>query len=252
NDPAFSKKLAALGDIYVDDAFSTAHRAHASTEGITHFIPSYAGFLMQEEIGALSAALEDPKRPAMALVAGAKVSTKISVLENITGKVDAMIVGGAMANTFLLATGYDIGDSMAEPDMADAARKIMAAAERNGCALMLPVDTAGRDDKILDIGPESIRLFEAKIDEMKTVLMNGPVGVFETPPFDAGTNALARHIARLTREGRLVSVAGGGDTVSALNHAGAADGFTYVSTAGGAFLEWLEGKTLPAIPPLYA
>ncbi len=269
NDEAFSKSLSELGDVFVNDAFSTSHRAHASTEGITKFIPSYAGLLMEEEINALSSALENPARPAIAIVGGSKVSTKISVLENITQKVDNLIIGGAMANTFLLAKGYNIGASMAENDMTDIAKKIMAEAEKNGCEILLPIDVCvakefkanaenkfvnvdevDGDWKIFDVGPETSKLFDEKFEAAKTVLFNGPLGVFELTPFDRGTNQMSKTIARLTKEGSLVSVAGGGDTVSAINHAGVSEDFTYISTAGGAFLEWLEGKILPAIPPL--
>ncbi|MGN0929979.1 MAG: phosphoglycerate kinase [Alphaproteobacteria bacterium] len=269
NDSEFSKKLASLGELYVNDAFSTSHRAHASTEGITKYLPSYAGLLMEEEVNALTSALENPKHPAIAIVGGSKVSTKLAVLENITKKVDAIVIGGAMANTFLLAQGYNIGSSMAEEDMKDTALKIIEEAKKNGCEIILPVDVCvakefkanaenkfvGIDDvdgdwKIFDIGPESSKILNEKFAEAKTVLWNGPLGVFELVPFDRGTNELAKTVAKLTRDGKIISVAGGGDTVSALNNAGVAKDFTYISTAGGAFLEWLEGKTLPAIPPL--
>ncbi|MDR3126212.1 MAG: phosphoglycerate kinase [Rickettsiales bacterium] len=269
NDPAFAAELAKLGDVYVNDAFSAAHRAHASTEGITRFLDSYAGLLMAEEVDALSAALENPARPAVAIVAGSKVSTKIALLGNIVARVDAMIIGGAMANTFLLARGHDIGASLAEPDMADTAGRILAKAAAAGCEILLPVDARvakelrpgavsrvvkldgiAPDDMILDIGGETIGMFKAAIAKAKTVLMNGPLGAFEVPPFDVGTDAIVEHIADLTEAGKLMSIAGGGDTVSAINKAGRGGGFTYISTAGGAFLEWLEGKTLPAIVPL--
>jgi phosphoglycerate kinase len=269
NDAAFSKTLAQLGDIYVNDAFSAAHRAHASTEGIAKYLPSYAGLLMEEEVDALSKALENPARPALAIVAGSKVSTKLEVLANIAAKVDAMAIGGAMANTFLLAQGRGIGASMAEPDMVDIAKKILSRARESGCEIILPVDVCvakelkenaeckfvGADEvdgdwKIFDIGPETIKLFEDKLSKTKTVLLNGTVGVYETAPFNRGSIEIARAIARLTKACRLVSVAGGGDTVASINQAGAEDGFTYISTAGGAFLEWIEGKTLPAIVPL--
>lgn len=269
NDAEFSKKLASLGEIFVNDAFSTSHRAHASTEGITKYLPSYAGLLMEEEINALTKALENPAHPAIAIVGGSKVSTKLAVLENITKKVDALVIGGAMANTFLLAQGYDIGASMAEPEMTDTALKIIDEAKKNGCEIILPVDVCvakefkantenkfvGINDvdgdwKIFDVGPETSKMLDKKFEEAKTVLWNGPLGVFELTPFDRGTNELARTVAKLTREGKLTSVAGGGDTVSALNNAGVEDDFSYISTAGGAFLEWLEGKILPAIPPL--
>ena len=269
NDAEFSKKLASLGEIFVNDAFSTSHRAHASTEGITKYLPSYAGLLMEEEINALTKALENPAHPAIAIVGGSKVSTKLAVLENITKKVDALVIGGAMANTFLLAQGYNIGASMAEPEMTDTALKIIDEAKKNGCEIILPVDVCvakefkanaenkfvGVNDvdgdwKIFDVGPETSKMLDKKFEEAKTVLWNGPLGVFELTPFDRGTNELARTVAKLTREGKLTSVAGGGDTVSALNNAGVENDFSYISTAGGAFLEWLEGKILPAIPPL--
>lgn len=269
NDAEFSKKLASLGEIFVNDAFSTSHRAHASTEGITKYLPSYAGLLMEEEINALTKALENPAHPAIAIVGGSKVSTKLAVLENITKKVDALVIGGAMANTFLLAQGYNIGASMAEPEMTDTALKIIDEAKKNGCEIILPVDVCvakefkanaenkfvGINDvdgdwKIFDVGPETSKMLDKKFEEAKTVLWNGPLGVFELTPFDRGTNELARTVAKLTREGKLTSVAGGGDTVSALNNAGVEEDFSYISTAGGAFLEWLEGKILPAIPPL--
>lgn len=269
NDNAFAQKLASLGELYVNDAFSTSHRAHASTEGITKYLPSYAGLLMEEEVNALTSALENPQHPAIAIVGGSKVSTKLAVLENITKKVDAIVIGGAMANTFLLAQGYNIGASMAEEDMKDTALKIIEEAKKNGCEIILPIDVCvakefkanaenkfvGVDDvdgdwKIFDIGPESSKILDEKFKEAKTVLWNGPLGVFELVPFDRGTNELAKTVAELTRDGKIISVAGGGDTVSALNNAGVAKDFTYISTAGGAFLEWLEGKTLPAIPPL--
>ena len=269
NDSEFSKKLASLGEIYVNDAFSTSHRAHASTEGITKYLPSYAGLLMEEEINALTKALENPAHPAIAIVGGSKVSTKLAVLENITKKVDALVIGGAMANTFLLAQGYNVGKSLAEPDMKDTALKILNDAKKNGCEILLPIDVCVakeikenaenkfvgindvEDDAIiLDIGPETSKMFDEKFQTAKTILFNGPVGLFEMKPFDRGTNELAKTVARLTKEGKLISVAGGGDTVSALNNAGVEADFTYISTAGGAFLEWLEGKILPAIPPL--
>ena len=269
NNANFSKELASLGDIYINDAFSTAHRAHASTEGITKYLPSYAGLLMEEEINALTKALENPQHPAIAIVGGSKVSTKLAVLENITKKVDAIVIGGAMANTFLLAQGYNIGASMAEPDMTDTALKIIEEAKKNNCEIILPIDVCvakefkanaenkftginevDEDWKIFDIGPETSKMLDEKFATAKTVLWNGPLGVFELPPFDRGTNELAQTVAKLTKDGKLISVAGGGDTVSALNNAGVEKDFSYISTAGGAFLEWLEGKELPAIPPL--
>lgn len=269
NDATFAKELASLGDVYVNDAFSTAHRAHASTEGITKYLPSYAGLLMEEEINALTKALENPAHPAIAIVGGSKVSTKLAVLENITKKVDAIVIGGAMANTFLLAQGYNIGASMAEPDMTDTALKIIEEAKKNNCEIILPIDVcvakefkanaenkfAGINEvdgdwKIFDVGPETSKMLDTKFETAKTVLWNGPLGVFELIPFDRGTNELAKTVAKLTRKGKLISVAGGGDTVSALNNAGVEKDFSYISTAGGAFLEWLEGKELPAIPAL--
>ena len=269
NDPAFAQELAKLGDIYVDDAFSCAHRAHASTEGITHLLPSFAGPLMMEEIGALRAALDKPQRPTAAVVGGAKVSTKIPVLENLMAKVDKLIIGGGMANTFLQAQGIAVGKSLAEPDFHETARKIMAAAQSKGCEIVLPVDgvvarefKAGAaskvvdikacpaDGMILDVGPKSIEHLIAVLAGCKTLLWNGPLGAFEIEPFGAGTFALAKAAAEMTKAGKLVSVAGGGDTVAALNAAGVTDQFTYVSTAGGAFLEWLEGRELPGVSAL--
>jgi phosphoglycerate kinase len=266
NDPEFAKALAALGDIYVDDAFSTAHRAHASNTAITTYISSNAGLLMMAEITALGEALEEPERPVMAIVGGAKVSTKIEVLSNLAARVDQLVVGGGMANTFLLAKGVEIGASFSEPDFVETARTIMAKAERSGCEIVLPSDVvvakelkAGvawhvcpvgevpADAMILDFGPESLADLERHLGAVRTVLWNGPLGAFETAPFGEATSALAREVARLTKEGKLVSVAGGGDTVRALNAAHAAADFTYVSTAGGAFLEWLGGHELPAV-----
>ena len=269
NDANFSKELGSLGDIYINDAFSTAHRAHASTEGITKYLPSYAGLLMEEEIDALTKALENPAHPAIAVVGGSKVSTKLAVLKNITQKVDAIVIGGAMANTFLSAKGYDIGASMSEPEMKETALNIIEEASKNNCEIILPIDVCvakefkenaenkfvGIDDvngdwKIFDVGPETSKMLDEKFATAKTVLWNGPLGVFELKPFDRGTNELAHTVAKLTTEGKITSVAGGGDTVSALKNAGVESDFTYISTAGGAFLEWLEGKELPAIPPL--
>jgi phosphoglycerate kinase len=266
NDPEFAKALAALGDIYVDDAFSTAHRAHASNTAITTYISSNAGLLMMAEITALGEALEEPERPVMAIVGGAKVSTKIEVLSNLAARMDQLVVGGGMANTFLLAKGVEIGASFSEPDFVETARTIMAKAERSGCEIVLPSDVvvakelkAGvawhvcpvgevpADTMILDFGPESLADLERHLGAVRTVLWNGPLGAFETAPFGEATSALAREVARLTKEGKLVSVAGGGDTVRALNAAHAAADFTYVSTAGGAFLEWLGGHELPAV-----
>ena len=269
NDPAFAKELAALGDMFVGDAFSTAHRAHASTEGITHFLPSYAGPLLMEEINALRAALDKPQRPTVAVVGGAKVSTKIPVLENLLAKVDKLIIGGGMANTFLHAQGIAVGKSLCEPDFANTALDIIAAAKARGAEIVLPVDAviarefkAGAassvvgiaacpaDAMILDVGPKSVAHLTNVLSHCHTLLWNGPLGAFEIEPFGAGTFALAKAAATMTKAGTLVSVAGGGDTVAALNMAGVTDDFTYVSTAGGAFLEWLEGRELPGIAAL--
>ena len=269
NDLAFSAELAKLGDLYVNDAFSAAHRAHASTAGLAALLPAYAGPLLMEEIGALRAALENPTRPTAAVVGGAKVSTKIPVLTNLMAKVDKLIIGGGMANTFLQAQGHNVGKSLAEPEFHDLARKIMAAAKAKGCEIVLPVDgvvatafAAGApsrvvdvasvpdDAMILDFGPQSVGHLIGVLAGCRTLLWNGPLGAFEIEPFGEGTFALAREAARLTKAGRLVSVAGGGDTVAALNAAGVTDDFTYVSTAGGAFLEWLEGRELPGIVAL--
>jgi phosphoglycerate kinase len=271
NDPAFVQELAKLGDIYVNDAFSAAHRAHASTEGLARVLPAYAGRGMQAELDALAKGLEAPTRPLVAIVGGAKVSTKLALLENLVAKVDALVIGGGMANTFLYATGIGIGRSLAEKDLAPTALRIVDRARDAGCAIILPVDAmvAGElkagaphhtygvdaiptDGMILDVGSQSVDRINAAINDAATLVWNGPLGAFEHPPFDQGTVAAARHAAERTREGRLVSVAGGGDTVAALNHAGVADGFTYVSTAGGAFLEWLEGKPLPGVDALRA
>ncbi len=269
NDPAFAKALAALGDIYVNDAFSAAHRAHASTEGITHHLPAYAGRLMQAELEALSAALEAPKRPVLAIVGGAKISTKLDLLGNLVAKVDRLVLGGGMANTFLAAQGVDVGKSLCEHDMADAVHTILGKAKAAGCEIVLPVDgvvarefkadaphqavdnaAIPADAMLLDIGPKSVANLKALLAETKTVVWNGPLGVFEKRPFDAGTVAVARAAADLTQAGKLLTVAGGGDTVAALAHAGVEDRFSYISTAGGAFLEWLEGKDLPGVAAL--
>jgi len=269
NDADFAAQLATLGDLFVGDAFSTAHRAHASTEAITRLLPSYAGPLMMEEINALRTALERPERPTAAVVGGAKVSTKIPVLENLLPKVDYLIIGGGMANTFLQAQGVAVGKSLAEPDFADTARKIMAAAEATNCTIVLPVDavvakefkagaaasTCGvgavpADSMILDVGPHSVSKLGEIVGTCRTLLWNGPLGAFEIEPFGTGTFALAREVARLTKAGGLVSIAGGGDTVAALNAASVTGDFSYVSTAGGAFLEWLEGRELPGIVAL--
>jgi phosphoglycerate kinase len=269
NDPAFADQLAALGDAYVDDAFAAAHRAHASITGLAERLPAAAGRLMQAEIEALTRALDAPDRPLAALVGGAKVSTKLEVLANLIGRVDLLVLGGGMANTFLFAKGTAVGKSLCEHDMADTAREVMAKAERRGCQLLLPVDArvarrfeAGApsdvvpieqvpdDAMILDLGPGSVALIEKHLADSRTVVWNGPLGAFEVPPFDAATTAVAKKVAELTAAGRLMSVAGGGDTLSALAHAGALDQLSYVSTAGGAFLEWLEGKELPGVAVL--
>lgn len=269
NDGGFAKDLAALGDLYVNDAFSAAHRAHASTEGLAFQLPAFAGSLMMEEISALQAALEDPKRPTAAVVGGAKVSSKIPVLSNLVTKVDKLIIGGGMANTFLLADGVAVGASLAEPDLVDEARDIVKIANKHGCDILLPCDlvvakefkagAAARtielgavadDDMILDVGPETVKQLSAMLDGCRTLLWNGPLGAFEIEPFGKGTFALAKAAAELTKAGTLVSVAGGGDTVAALNAAGVSGDYTYVSSAGGAFLEWLEGKDLPGVAAL--
>jgi phosphoglycerate kinase len=269
NDAGFIKDLAALGDIYVNDAFSAAHRAHASTEGLAHVLPAYAGLQMQAELEALTAALEHPRKPVMAIVGGAKISTKLDVLNHLTGKVDVLVIGGGMANTFLNAQGIDVGKSLCERDLAATAREIIANAKAKGCEILLPTDAVVADafkagaasavcdikavpaDKmILDIGPASIKALEAKLAACKTLLWNGPLGAFEIQPFDKATVTVARAAAALTGEGKLISVAGGGDTVAALNAAGVTEKFTYVSTAGGAFLEWMEGKDLPGVKAL--
>ncbi|MBS8260970.1 phosphoglycerate kinase [Roseibium polysiphoniae] len=271
NDPAFAKDLAELGDIYVNDAFSAAHRAHGSTEGIAELLPAYAGRTMQAELEALGSALGEPKRPVLAVVGGAKVSSKIDLLENLVGKVDMLVIGGGMANTFMAANGINVGKSLCEHDLADTARRIMAAAEKSGCEIVLPADAvvarefkAGAENEtvtldaipsdamMLDVGSASIAKIAEKIDAANTLVWNGPLGAFEIAPFDKATVAAARHAAERTKSGKLNSVAGGGDTVAALNHAGAADDFSYVSTAGGAFLEWLEGKELPGVKALEA
>ncbi|QTN19146.1 phosphoglycerate kinase [Brevundimonas sp. AJA228-03] len=272
NDPAFAQKLADLGDLYVNDAFSAAHRAHASTEGIAHHLPAYAGESMRRELDALDAALGNPRKPVIGIVGGAKVSTKLDLLRNLVGKLDRLAIGGGMANTFLFAQGIDIGGSLAERDMAETALEIIAEAGSKGCELLLPVDfvvatevkpgaasrivmagdTLSAADKILDAGPATVaRLVEA-LTASKTLIWNGPLGVFEVPPFDTATVAVAHHAAALARAGVLVAVGGGGDTVSALNHAGVVDDMTFVSTAGGAFLEWMEGKPLPGVEALRA
>ena len=269
NDPAFAKALAALGDLYVDDAFSTAHRAHASTEGVAHLLPSYAGRAMQRELEHLEKALGSPQRPVMGIVGGAKVSTKLDLLDNLVGKLQFLAIGGGMANTFLFAQGHDVGASLCEKDMADTARAILDKAKAAGCEMLLPTDvvvaqklepgvatrTIGLDqlgpkDSIFDVGPDSLARILGAMSTCRTLVWNGPLGVFEIPPFDKGTVAAARHAAALAKAGKLVAVAGGGDTVAAMNAAGVTDDLTFVSTAGGAFLEWMEGKTLPGVAAL--
>lgn len=271
NDPEFTAALANLGEIYVNDAFSAAHRAHASTEGLAHRLPAYAGRSMQTELEALRRALGEPLHPVVAVIGGAKVSTKIDLLENLVKRVDALVIGGGMANTFLAAEGKPVGKSLHEPDLLDTARKIRAAADAAGCAIVLPVDAVvaaefkanapsrtvavaevGPDDMILDVGRITVELAKDKLAGARTLVWNGPLGAFEVPPFERATVALAKAAADRTRSGELLSVAGGGDTVAALNVAGVTDEFSYVSTAGGAFLEWLEGKTLPGVEALSA
>jgi len=269
NDPAFAKALAELGDLYVNDAFSAAHRAHASTEGVAHLLPAYAGESMRRELEALDAALGNPQRPVLGIVGGSKVSTKLELLENLVAKLDRLAIGGGMANTFLHAQGHDVGGSLCEKDLADTARTIMEKAKAQGCELLLPVDVVvatevkpgadaevrglegiGANEKILDAGPKSVERLLAAMDASKTLIWNGPLGVFEVPPFDKATVDAAKHAAQLAKSGRIVAVAGGGDTVAALHHAGVAGDFTFVSTAGGAFLEWMEGKALPGVEAL--
>lgn len=269
NGADFVAALAKLGDLYVNDAFSCAHRAHASTEGLAHKLTAIAGRNMQAELDALGKALDHPERPVVAIVGGAKVSTKLELLGNLVARVDRLIIGGGMANTFLFAKGVEVGKSLCERDLAPTAREIIEKAKARGCSILLPEDAvvakefkAGAasetvsvsavpaDSMILDIGPKSVAALAKEIAACKTLVWNGPVGAFETAPFDAGTVALAKEAAALTKAGKLLSVAGGGDTVAALAHAGVVDDFTYVSTAGGAFLEWLEGKTLPGVAAL--
>jgi len=271
NDPMFAASLAALGDLYVNDAFSAAHRAHASTEGIVRLLPSAAGRLMAEELQALDAALGSPQRPVVAIVGGAKVSTKLELLGNLVRKVETLVIGGGMANTFLAANGIDVGRSLAEHEMGDTAREILAKAAEAGCTILLPsdvviarefragaahevvaADACPADAMILDAGPKTVGRIAAALAAARTVIWNGPLGAFELPPFDAATMEVARKVADLTASGGLISVAGGGDTVAALNAAGVGDRFTYVSTAGGAFLEWMEGKRLPGVEALSA
>jgi phosphoglycerate kinase len=272
NDPEFARALAANGDLYVNDAFSAAHRAHASTEGLAHLLPAYAGEQMRRELDALHAALGDPQRPVMGIVGGAKVSTKLELLDNLVGRLDYLAIGGGMANTFRYAQGFGIGGSLCEKDMAETARDILKRAEAAGCRMILPSDAVvarelapgaasrttalsrteplGDDEKIFDVGPQTLAEILAAMAECKTLVWNGPLGVFEVPPFDKATMAAARRAAELAKAGKLVAVAGGGDTVAALNAAGCAGDFTFVSTAGGAFLEWMEGKTLPGVAAL--
>ena len=272
NDPAFAQRLAGLGDVYCNDAFSAAHRAHASTEALARLLPACAGRLMQAELSALEAALAKPKRPVGAVVGGAKVSTKIELLENLVNRLDLLVIGGGMANTFLEAMGAKLGKSLSEPDFFETAKDIMKQADKAGCRVLLPVDglvarefAAGADHEViqlepdtvladdqmvLDAGRNTVELVKDAFAGLKTLIWNGPMGAFEIAPFDTGTVAAAQAAAQLTRDGALISVAGGGDTVAALNQAGAADDFTYISTAGGAFLEWMEGKTLPGVAAL--
>jgi phosphoglycerate kinase len=271
NDPGFARQLASLGDVYVNDAFSAAHRAHASTEAIARILPAAAGRLMEAELRALGAALERPERPLAAVVGGAKISTKLDLLGNLVAKVDHLAIGGGMANTFLNAQGFPVGKSLCEHELAETARAILAAAKARGCAIHLPTDVVvtrefkagadnrvvareevGAEDMIVDVGPYTARQLAHQLEKWKTLVWNGPLGAFELKPFDAATNVVAAAAARLSKQGKLLTVAGGGDTVAALNNAGVAEDFSYVSTAGGAFLEWLEGKTLPGVAALEA
>ena len=270
NDPQLAKGMAALGDYYVNDGFSVSHRAHASTEGVAHLLPSFAGRAMEAELSALEKALGNPERPVAAVVGGAKVSTKLAVLGNLVGKVDHLIIGGGMANTFLAARGIDVGKSLCEKDLVGETESIFERADAAGCTIHLPYDVVvakelaanppslricnvhevAADEMILDVGPAAVEALADALKTCRTLVWNGPLGAFETPPFDAATVALAQTAAALTQDGSLVSVAGGGDTVAALNHAGVAGDFTFVSTAGGAFLEWMEGRTLPGVAAL--
>ncbi|MCA0369425.1 MAG: phosphoglycerate kinase [Proteobacteria bacterium] len=269
NDPVFAQKLADLGDLYVNDAFSAAHRAHASTEGIAHHIPAYAGESMRRELEALDAALGKPQKPVIGIVGGSKVSTKLDLLKNLVGKLDRLAIGGGMANTFLFAQGIAVGKSLCEKDLAPTALEILEKARAARCKVLLPVDVMAADEfkanaphvvvdadacpddrMILDVGPKSIALYRQELAECSTVVWNGPLGAFEIKPFDTGTVAIAQEVARLTGTGKLLSVAGGGDTVAALAAAGVEEKFSYVSTAGGAFLEWMEGKVLPGVAAL--
>ncbi len=270
NDLDFAKELAAIGDLYVNDAFSAAHRAHASTEGLAHLLPAYAGLSMQRELNALDAALGTPKRPTLGIVGGSKVSTKLDLLKNLVGKLDALAIGGGMANTFLYAQGHDVGGSLCEKDLKETALDILKEAEAKNCKILLPLDVVvaqefkanaanrtqaldaplNADDKIFDAGPKTVEQLIHVMSEAKTLIWNGPLGVFELPPFDAATVAAAKFAAAQAKTGNLIAVAGGGDTVAALNHAGVVDDMTFVSTAGGAFLEWMEGKELPGVAAL--
>jgi phosphoglycerate kinase len=269
NDPEFAKKLAVLGDLYVDDAFSAAHRAHASTEAIAHILPAYAGESMRRELTALDKALGHPERPVLGVVGGSKVSTKLELLGHLVTKLDRLAIGGGMANTFLFAQGWEVAASYCEKELADTAREIMREAGKNHCELLLPIDIVvgeklepgavarvrglgemDEHERILDAGPQTVARLIHAMDESKTLIWNGPLGVFEIPPFDRATLAVARHAAELAKSGKLVAVAGGGDTVAALHAAGVADDLTFVSTAGGAFLEWMEGKALPGVQAL--
>jgi phosphoglycerate kinase len=271
NDPEFAKNLSMSGDFYVNDAFSAAHRAHASTEGITHFLPAYPGLSMERELKALDAALGTPQRPVLGIVGGSKVSTKLDLLKNLVTRLDKLAIGGGMANTFLFAQGHDVGSSYCEKDLAETARAIIRLAGQSKCELLLPIDIVVAEqmaagvptrvrglgnvddhERILDAGPETVARLKKAMANSKTLIWNGPLGVFEIPPFDKGTVEAAKEAARLVKEGKLVAVAGGGDTVSALNHAGVAGDLTFVSTAGGAFLEWMEGKVLPGVEALKA
>jgi phosphoglycerate kinase len=269
NDAGFAAELAKLGDIYVNDAFSAAHRAHASTEGLAKLLPAYPGLSMERELTALDAALGNPQRPVIGIVGGSKVSTKLDLLKNLVTKLDKLAIGGGMANTFLYAQGHDVGASYCEKDLAETAREIIRLAGQNNCKLFLPLDIVVAEqmaagvptrvrnlgnvddhERILDAGPETVARLKRAMGNSKTLIWNGPLGVFEIPPFDKGTVEAAKEAAKLAREGKLVAVAGGGDTVSAMNHAGVANDLTFISTAGGAFLEWMEGKVLPGVEAL--
>jgi phosphoglycerate kinase len=270
NDKDFAHELSKLGDIYVNDAFSAAHRAHASTEGLAHLLPSYAGHSLARELKALDQSLGNPKRPVMGVVGGSKVSTKLDLLENLITKLEHLVIGGGMANTFLFAQGRSIGGSLCEKDMQDKARQILEAAHVSGCQIHLPLDIVvaktleanapskvmatgsdlASDDKIFDVGPVTVGKLKSIVDHCHTIIWNGPLGVFEVPPFDQGTKSLAQYVAKATFDKKIISVAGGGDTVSALSAAGVSDDFSFISTAGGAFLEWMEGKTLPGVAAL--